>query len=74
MAPIAARRAAFAATAADVVAVDLRGIAPAPALRPVYEAVRARVPVMVRDRVVADDIAAVAETMAAIDVDALADD
>ena len=84
MAPIAARRAAFAAaTAADVVAielllacqaVDLRAIAPAPALRPVYEAVRARVPVMVRDRVVADDIAAIGDAMAAFDIDALAGD
>jgi histidine ammonia-lyase len=69
MAPIAARRAAFAcAAAADVVAIelllacqalDLRKIAPAPALAPAYRAIRAHVPVMVEDRVLADDIAAV---------------
>jgi histidine ammonia-lyase len=68
MAPLAARRAAFAAeTAATVLAiefllaaqgVDLRGHAPAPALRPAYAALRGRVPVMVEDRVMAADIAA----------------
>jgi len=39
-------------------ALDLRGTAPAPALRPLYEALRAKVPVMVRDRVMSEDIAA----------------
>jgi histidine ammonia-lyase len=66
MSPIAARRAAFAADAvADVVAIelllaaqalDLRGIAPAPALRQPFEAIRAHVPAMVEDRVLAEDI------------------
>jgi histidine ammonia-lyase len=69
MAPLAARRAAFAVDlAADVVAIelllatqgiDLRGIRPAPALAPLYEEIRAVVPPMVEDRVVARDIAAV---------------
>jgi histidine ammonia-lyase len=69
MAPIAARRAAFAVdSVADVVAIelllaaqaiDLRGVAPAPALRQPFEAIRSHVPVMVEDRVVADDIASV---------------
>ena len=69
MSPLAARRAAFAVDAAAYVtaielllaaqAVDLRGLTPAPALRPAYDAIRARVPVMVGDRVVANDIASV---------------
>jgi histidine ammonia-lyase len=69
MAPLAARRAAFAVdTALDIVAVeallaaqacDIRGLKPAPALRPLYDAIRAVVPTMRRDRVMADDIAAV---------------
>ena len=69
MSPIAARRAAFAVDAvADVVAVelllaaqaiDLRGIAPAPALRQPFEAIRAHVPTLIEDRVIADDIAKV---------------
>lgn len=73
MAPLAARRAAFAVeTAGQIVAIelllacqalDLRGIRPAPALRPLYEALRAQVPVMVQDRVVAEDIAAAAEVL-----------
>ena len=75
MAPIAARRAAFASAAAtDVIAIelllacqalDLRGVAPAPALGAAYSAIRARVPAMVEDRVVADDIAAVRDLVAA---------
>jgi histidine ammonia-lyase len=73
MAPVAARRARFAVdTAFDIVAiealiacqaVDLRGLRPAPVVRRLYDAIRARVPVMVNDRVVADDIAAVRETL-----------
>ncbi|MGE0846515.1 MAG: histidine ammonia-lyase [Flavobacteriaceae bacterium] len=76
MAPLAARRAAFAVdTAREIVAVeallaaqacDIRGLEPAPALRPLYEAIRARVPVMKRDRVMAEDIAAVREGLAEI--------
>lgn len=68
MAPLAARRAAFAvANARRVVAIelllaaqalDLRGIAPAPGLRRLYAALRDRVATMVSDRVMADDIAA----------------
>jgi len=82
MAPLAARRAAFAVdTALDVVAIevllacqalDIRGIAPAPALRPVYEAVRARVPTMVEDRVMAEDIAAARAALDGLDAAALA--
>jgi len=70
MSPVAARRAAFCAECAAQVtaielllacqALDLRVLRPAPALRPLYEAVRARVAVMVHDRVLADDIAALA--------------
>jgi histidine ammonia-lyase len=69
MAPIAARRAAFAAdSVADVIAIelllaaqaiDLRGIAPAPALRQPFEAIRTHVPVLVEDRVISDEIAKV---------------
>lgn len=81
MAPLAARRAAFAVeTAGQIVAIelllacqalDLRGLRPASALRPLYEALRAQVPVMVQDRVVADDIAAAAEVLWAFDVTTL---
>lgn len=76
MAPLAAQRAArLADDALTVVAVeallaaqglDLRAIPPAPALRPLHEAIRARVPVMVEDRVISDDIAAVRETLGAL--------
>jgi len=82
MAPLAARRAAFAVeTAAEVVAIeallacqalDIRGLTPAPALRSVYEAVRARVPTMVADRVMADDIAAARAALDGLDTEALA--
>ena len=68
MSPIAARRAAFAVDAAWHIAavelllaaqaIDLRGIAPAPALRDLFSRLRRRVPTMVEDRVLADDIAA----------------
>lgn len=68
MAPLAARRAAFALeTARQVVgiewllacqAMDLRGIPPAPALAPAYRAFRETVPVMVQDRMMAPQIAA----------------
>ena len=73
MSPLAARRAAFAVeTAAQIVAievllaaqaVDLRGLTPAPALRPFHGAVRARVPTMREDRILGDDIAAVVAVM-----------
>ena len=69
MAPLAARRAAQAVTLArDVVAIeallaaqalDLRGIDPAPNLRPLMAAIRTAVPMMVTDRVLAHDITAV---------------
>ncbi len=75
MAPIAARRAAFAVeTARRIVAIelllaaqalDLRRIRPAPALRTLYTALRERVPTMVHDRVMAEDIAAALEVIAA---------
>ncbi len=68
LSPLAADRACFTVeTAWNVVAIelllaaqamDLRGIAPAPALRGLHAALRARVPVMIRDRVMSDDIAA----------------
>ena len=67
MSTLAARRAEFAVdTAMHVVAIelllaaqaiDLRGIQPAPALRAAHQALRQRVPVMVHDRIVGDDIA-----------------
>lgn len=75
MAPLAARRADFAVrTAMEVVAIelllaaqalDIRGIEPAPALRGAYAALRERVPVMIGDRVVADDIASASALLAA---------
>ena len=79
MAPLAARRAALAVELAHQIvaieallacqAIDLRGLSPAPALSSLYDAVRARVPVMVADRVVAQDISAVASALAAWDPD-----
>jgi histidine ammonia-lyase len=76
MAPLAAQRAArLVDDALTVVAIeallaaqgtDLRGIAPAPGLRPLHAAIRARVPVMVEDRVIADDIAAVRDTLGTV--------
>lgn len=69
MSPLAARRAMSVVTgAAQVVAIelllgaqaiDLRGIQPAPALRDGYRALRARVPLMIEDRLMGDDIATV---------------
>jgi histidine ammonia-lyase len=74
MSPLAAQRARFVVdTATTVVAIeallaaqayDLRGLVPSPALRPLRDAIRARVPPMIEDRVVADDIAAVLEVLA----------
>lgn len=68
MAPLAARRAAFAVeTGFHVIAVeallaaqacDIRGLVPAPALRSLYKALREAVPTMRGDRLMADDIAA----------------
>lgn len=76
MAPLAAERAAFAVdTAATIVAIeallaaqayDLRGLTPAPALRPFYEAIRARVPAMVEDREMGEDIIAVRVALAGV--------
>lgn len=77
MAPLAARRAAFVVdAAAQVVAIeallaaqamDLRGLDPAPALAPLYQAIRARVPTMVSDREMSRDIAAAAQALAELD-------
>ena len=77
MSPLAAERARFAVdTAATVVAIEallaaqayaLRGLEPSPALRPLLAAIRARVPPMIEDRVLADDIAAVAAALADVD-------
>jgi len=74
MAPLAARRAAFTVETGWTVlaiealvaaqAIDLRGLEPAPALRPLYAAIRAAVPAMVADRVMGADIAAVREVLA----------
>ncbi len=68
MSPLAAERAAFAVDTAETIvaieallaaqAYDLRGLQPAPALRPFYEAIRARVPCMVEDREMSLDIEA----------------
>ena len=73
MSPLAARRArSVVSIATDVVAIelllaaqglDLRGIPPAPALREGFQALRARVPAMLQDRPVGDDIAAVSELL-----------
>lgn len=75
MAPIAARRAAFTVETVWTIlaieallaaqAVDLRGLAPAPALHPLYAAIRGRVPMMVSDRVISEDIAAVRSALVA---------
>jgi histidine ammonia-lyase len=69
MAPLSARRAAFCVETAWTVvaieallaaqAIDLRGIKPAPALRPLYQAIRETVPTMKEDREMGDDILAV---------------
>ncbi|XWN30633.1 MAG: aromatic amino acid ammonia-lyase [Devosia sp.] len=75
MAPLAAQRAARLVEDAMTVvaieallatqAVDLRGLPPAPALRPLYDAVREGVPMMVEDRVLGEDIATVRNAIAA---------
>ena len=75
MSTLAARRAEFAVdTAMYVVAIelllaaqalDLRAIAPAPALRGAFAAIRKRVPVMIHDRIVGQDISAVYELVSA---------
>ncbi len=76
MGPLAARRASFAVETAWTIlaieallaaqAMDLRGLDPAPALRPLYAAIRDQVPTMVEDRVVGDDIAAIRTLLLAI--------
>ena len=68
MSPLAARRAGFAVDQAmNVIAIeallatqalDIRGLTPAPPLRPLYAAIRERVPMMVDDRVIGPDIVA----------------
>jgi len=50
-------------------AIDLRGHSPAPALRPLYRALRDRVPAMVRDRVMALDIEAATQVLIAAHTD-----
>lgn len=79
MAPLAARRAAFVIdTAAQVVAIeallaaqamDLRGIDPAPALAPLHETIRTRVPAMISDRIISRDISAAVQALAAFEPD-----
>lgn len=74
MAPLAAQRAErLTGDALTVVAIecllaaqglDLKSLAPAPALRPLLAAIRQRVPAMVEDRVIADDIDAVRAVLA----------
>jgi histidine ammonia-lyase len=74
MAPLAARRAASMIALAEQViaieallaaqAVDLRGAPPAPGLRSLHASIRAAVPVMVEDRVLSEDIAAVHAALA----------
>ncbi len=74
MAPLAAERARFAvATTRTVVAIEalaaaqayaIRGLEPAPALRPILTAIRARVPPMIEDRELAADIEAVEAALA----------
>jgi histidine ammonia-lyase len=69
MSPLAARRATFVVETATTVvaielllaaqAIDLRGIEPSPALRAGHRAIRSRVPVMIEDRILSDDIEAV---------------
>jgi len=69
MSPLAAERAAFAVDTAETIvaieallaaqAYDLRGLKPAPALQPLFAAIRARVPCMIEDREMGEDIAAV---------------
>jgi histidine ammonia-lyase len=47
-------------------AIYLRGLEPAPALRPLRSAIRDKVPMMVEDRVVGEDIAAVRAVLLAM--------
>lgn len=73
MAPLAARRATFSVeTAWSVVAVeallasqaiDLRQLEPAPALKPLYGAIRDAVPTMIDDRVVSEDLTSVQKVL-----------
>lgn len=81
MAPLAAERARFALeTASTVVAIEalaaaqayaIRGLEPAPALRPILAAIRERVPPMVEDREVGPDIEAVEAVLAALPEESL---
>jgi histidine ammonia-lyase len=69
MSPLAARRCRWTAETVEWIvaielllaaqALDLRGLAPAPALEPSYRAIREQVRMMVEDRVLADDIACI---------------
>ena len=73
MLPRAARRTAWAVKIAETIlaielllatqAPDLRHLAPAPALAPVYATLRGRVPAMVTDRILASDIAAIPDLL-----------
>ncbi|TVQ41415.1 MAG: aromatic amino acid lyase [Geminicoccaceae bacterium] len=76
MAPLAARRLRFAVdTGRSVVAIeallaaqarDLKGVPPAPALASLHAAIRREVPVMVEDRPLGEDIAAVTRLLAGL--------
>lgn len=78
MSPLAAERAAFAVDTAEIIvaieallaaqAYDLRGLTPAPALRPFYDAIRTCVPTMIEDREMSEDIAAVRAALAGMTV------
>jgi len=78
MSPLAAERAAFAVDTAETIvaieallaaqAYDLRGLTPAPGLRPLYDAIRAVVPSMIEDREMGNDIAAVRAALAGVDL------
>ncbi|WP_272008797.1 aromatic amino acid lyase [Roseovarius sp. ZX-A-9] len=73
MSPLAARQAADVVDMAQTIlviecllaaqAMDLRGIDPAPLLLSLYRAIRGAVPVMVEDRVLGDDLAAVRQVV-----------
>ncbi len=73
MSPLAAQRAetivdiAFNVVAIEGLiaaqAIDLKGIAPAPRLRPLYDCIRSAAPIMIEDRIVGEDIAAVREAL-----------
>jgi histidine ammonia-lyase len=73
MLPRAARRTASAVKVAETIiaielllatqALDLRYLAPAPALAPVHATLRSHVPAMATDRILASDIAAILDLL-----------